>query len=583
MEDFPRRTFLAAAGAAAAASQAPAGVDRQGEVRGLLTGAQALVDALLAERCRVVFGIPGAQENELWDAFKQRGLPYLLSTHELAAACMADGAARPGGVPIVCIAGDIASGPQARPFQVHALPNAEILKPVCKHVFSVGCAEELPSVVRQAFQCARAGEPGPVGVVVPFNFLTERRAYRVPPAPAPALAWDDAAAATALAFLGDRSRRIGIHAGFGCMDHSAALVALAEALQAPVSTSVSGKGAMPEGHPLSVGWGYGPQGNEVAERVFRHEVDLLLAIGVKYGEVSTGFHSQPAKPAIQVDACAGNLGRILEGACRVHADAGLFLGAALARRGDLQRPDRPELRAKIARLKCTVRAAHEAFPVGPCVDPLRFFLRLREALPDCAALFVDVTAAEHWAAEAFEARGPRTYFNPTNNQSMGWALPAALGAAAACPGRPTVAVMGDGCFFMSAWEFATAARTGLPVKAFVLDDGAYHFMQALQMPAFKRTTATVLPRLDFRALAQGLGVAYRELAGDAELPGGLAEAIACPGPLLVRVATRYGTRPMRWLEAVRSRFVKELSAPQKLRFASRLGVRALANNVAKSD
>ena len=611
MDDLPRRTFLAAGAAATlAAPPAPAGVDRAGDVHGLLTGAQAVVDALLAEGCRMVFGIPGAQENELWDAFKQRGLPYLLSTHELAAACMADGYARATGqvgvlsvvpgpgicnaltglgealldsVPIVCLAGDVANGRRHRPFQVHALPNVELLKPVCKQVFAVEHAEELACVVRQAFQCARAGEPGPVGVVIPFNLLTEKRAFRVPPAPAPCSPWDDAAVTQALALLSQRSCRIGIHAGFGCMDHSPALAAVAELLQAPVSTSVSGKGAIPECHPLSVGWGYGPQGNEVAERIFRREVDLVLALGVKYAEVSTGFYAQPELPAIQVDACAENLGAVLKNAVRVHADAGLFLGALLARRSELQRPDRPELRTTIAKLKCDVRTAQERHPVGGCVDPLRFFLRLREALPDDAAVFVDVTAAEHWAAEVFEARRPRTYFNPTDNQAMGWALPAALGAAAACPGRCTVAVLGDGCFFMAAWEFATAARAGLPVKAFVLDDGAYHFMQALQIPAYKRTTATVLPRLDFAALAQGLGVGYREIASGAALGGGIAEALACPGPTLIRVATRYGDRPIRWLETVRHRFVKELSAPQKLRFAHRLGVRAFADNAARSD
>ena len=155
MDNLTRRTFVAAAGAAAAAAEA--GVAPDGAVRGHLTGAQALADALVAERCRAVFGIPGAQENELWDAFKQRGVPYLLATHELAAACMADGSARATGevgtlcvvpgpglcnalcglgealldsVPIVCIAGDVSNSPKARPFQVHSLPNAELLKPV---------------------------------------------------------------------------------------------------------------------------------------------------------------------------------------------------------------------------------------------------------------------------------------------------------------------------------------------------------------------------------------------------------------------------------------------------------------------
>src|SRR5690606_4268480 len=101
---------------------------------------------------------------------------------------------------------------------------------------------------------------------------------------------------------------------------------------------------------------------------------------------------------------------------------------------------------------------------------------------------------------------PRTYFNPTDNQSMGWSIPAALGAQQVHRDRTVVAVVGDGCFLMSAMEISTAARAHLPVKFFVLDDQAYHYMQTLQKAAYHQTTATVLARLDYAALATGFGV-----------------------------------------------------------------------------
>src|SRR5204862_2290174 len=137
-----------------------------------------------------VFGIPGAQENELWDEMKACGLPYLLVTHEASAACMADGAARATGrpgvlcvvpgpgitnaltglgealldsVPVVCIAGDVARGAKYRPFQVHDLPAARLLEPVTKGVIEVRHVAEVPGAVRRAFALARAGAPGPVG------------------------------------------------------------------------------------------------------------------------------------------------------------------------------------------------------------------------------------------------------------------------------------------------------------------------------------------------------------------------------------------------------------------------------------
>src|SRR5207302_1055055 len=130
-----------------------------------------------------------------------------------------------------------------------------------------------------------------------------------------------------------------------------ALVQLAEVMQAPVATSVSGKGAMPENHPLAVGWGYGPQGTTAAEEAFK-EVDLVLAIGVRYSEVSTGFYSIPKRPhLIQVDANPHNLGRVVKPDVCVCADAGAFLARALEHSGDLHRPCDSRLMAKIKTAK----------------------------------------------------------------------------------------------------------------------------------------------------------------------------------------------------------------------------------------
>ena len=157
---------------------------------------------------------------------------------------------------------------------------------------------------------------------------------------------------------------------------------------------------------------------------------------------------------------------------------------------------------------------------------------------------------------------------------MGWSIPAALGAQRVHGGRQVVTATGDGCFLMSAMEVSTAARECLPVKFFVLDDQAYHYMQALQIQAYRRTTATILSRLDYAALAKGFGVEYQEIHDDRELEGGIRAALQHPGPVLTRVVTDYGQRPLRWLAAAKARYTKELSAEQKVRFLARLGSRA---------
>ena len=113
---------------------------------------------------------------------------------------------------------------------------------------------------------------------------------------------------------------------------------------------------------------------------------------------------------------------------------------------------------------------------------------------------------------------------------MGWAIPAAIGAQRVRPDRRVVCVTGDGCFLMSAIEMSTAARAGLPVKFFVFDDGAYHYMQMLQEPVYRRTTATEIARIDYAAFAQSVGLTFNQIASNADVLPGLQRALATPGP-----------------------------------------------------
>ena len=206
---------------------------------------------------------------------------------------------------------------------------------------------------------------------------------------------------------------------------------------------------------------------------------------------------------------------------------------------------------------------------------MHLILAMNEAKRDDSLVFVDVTVSEHWAAEAFTVRQPRTYFNPTDNQGMGWSIPAAIGAQQVHRDRQVFTLTGDGCFLMAGQEISTAARECLPVKFFVLDDHAYHYMQLLQSAAYDRTTATHLAKLDFEALARGYGVGYREIGPGDDLCAEVSDILAQPTPILVRVITEYTSRPVRWLAATKSRYTTELSVGQKARFAARLGVRSL--------
>ncbi|WP_165074202.1 thiamine pyrophosphate-binding protein [Paludisphaera rhizosphaerae] len=603
-------TAAVAAGAAAAvAAQEPvaAGPVELGRyahrdgVRGRMTGAQAAAAAIRCECTPCVFGIPGAQNNEFWDALKAYEVPYMLVAHEFSASVMADASSRATGrtgvfsvvpgpgltncltglgealydsVPLVAVITDIDRSAGAPIGQVHGLANEALLRPVVKATFVVRHQAEIPGTLFHAFRLARSGEPGPVGVVIPYPFFTEVWDYDQPPPPPMPVPFDEGAYQQVVCHLRDRSKRIGIYAGAGCIEAAPSLAAVAEMLQAPVATSVSGKGVIPDGHPLAVGWGYGKQGTRAAEKAFK-DVDLVLAVGVRYSEVSTANYAVPEIPVVHVDINPDNLGKNVTTSHCLVSDSRVFLDRLLGEAGTLRRPPDPALWGRIQNLRNVDRCLARTQQINEAVDPMYFLSQLRCSLGPEELIFVDVTASTHWASETVEVQGVRRYFTPSDNQSMGWAIPAAIGAQRVRPDRQVVCVTGDGCFLMSAMEMSSAARLGLPVKFFVLDDGAYHYMQMLQEPVYRRTTATEIARIDYAAFAAAVGVGYNQIACNADVPAGLQRTFGLAGPILTHVIVSYEGRELRWLNALRRKYIGDMTNRERIRLAARVGVRAV--------
>lgn len=574
---------------------------RQG-VHGRMTGAQAAAAAIRCEAAPCVFGIPGAQNNEFWDALKAYQVPYMLVAHEASASVMADASARctggvgvfsvvpgPGltncltglgealydSVPLVALVTDIDRSPGAPIGQVHGLPNDALLRPVVKDLYTVRHQAEIPGAILQAFAAARSGEPGPIGVLIPYPLFMEVWDYDQGVPPPPPVPFDEAAYGRAVRHLADRRKRVGIYAGLGCAEASPSLTAVAEMLQAPVATSVSGKGTIADSHPLAVGWGYGKQGTRAAEKAFK-DVDLVLAVGVRYSEVSTANYAIPKTEVIHVDVNPANLGRNVKAIHTVNADSRVFLDRLLGEAAAVRRPADPALWKRIHGLRQVDHREAREVKIQNAVDPMFFLSQLRCVLGPEELIFVDVTASTHWASEAIDVQAPRRYFTPSDNQSMGWAIPAAIGAQRVRPDRQVVCVTGDGCFLMSAMEMSSAARVGLPVKFFVFDDGAYHYMQMLQEPVYRRTTATEIARIDYAAFAQGVGVGYNQIASNADVVGGIQRTLGMPGPILTHVIVAYEGREIRWLSALRSQYLDGLTTAQKARLAARVGVRTVS-------
>jgi acetolactate synthase-1/2/3 large subunit len=549
-------------------------------------GSELVVRALLDEGVEKTFGIPGTHNIELYDAIERApGLEAVLVTSEVAAAFMADGYARTSGrpgvlnlvpgagvthamsgiaeawmdnVPLVVFACGIRNDTGAA-FQLHAVDQIEMLRPVTKAALRVRSADEIYPAVRRAFAAAREGCPGPAAVEVAANLmmLTQHVSEpswdpvpEAPPQPAPALL-DEAAKRLAAA------ARPAIYAGAGASGASDLLVELAERLAAPVTTTISGKGVFPESHPLWLWNGFGRMAPGFVQDVM-DDCDCLLAIGCRFSEVATGSYGlSPPDNLIHVDADPEVFHRNYPAAVAVGADARVFT-ASLIERLTLERPRR-EIEAAIARGHAEVQAEWRKHSSEDRVTPWRMFDALqRHARPD-AVYATDSGNGTFLAMEHLRLEAPGRFIGPVDFSCMGYSTPAAIGAAFASPGRDVVALAGDGALLMTGLELLTAASYGAAPVVVVLRDGKLGQIAQFQKLPMNRETCSVLPDYDCRALAQAVGSAFYRVVADHELDGVLESAFdsARRGlPAMVEVAIDYSRKTYFTKGVVKTNFLR---------------------------
>jgi acetolactate synthase-1/2/3 large subunit len=397
---------------------------------------------------------------------------------------------------------------------------------VVKSVHPVRTASQIPSAVAAAWESALTAPHGPVWVEIPQDVLTA-------PARLPVVTAVDATPRdlvprpelTAVAAdLLTRAERPVIVAGGGVVraDASGKLRALAERLSAPVVTTFGGKGAFPWEHPLSLrSW---LEDRHTTE--FLEDADVLLVVGSGLGELSSNYHTfRPRGRVVQIEADLGKL-ESNHPALGIHADARLALSALLETVGERHDPTAEE---RVRALLAKVRARIDAQGLDLEQDVLA---AVRRALPDASPSFWDMTILAYWAWSAFDARRPGAMHSAQGAGGLGYAYPAALGAAVADRGRPVLAVSGDGGALYSIAELATARQHDLPVTWLIVDDGGYGVLREYMTDAFGAATGTELTRPDFTALAESFGVPAVRTTPEA-LERDLAAALAAPGPSVV--------------------------------------------------
>jgi acetolactate synthase-1/2/3 large subunit len=559
------------------------------------TGSDEICEALLRAGIECAFGLPGTQNVALYEALRTSRLRAVVATHELSAAMMANGYYRASGraaalvtIPgpgftwaltgiaeasldsaaLLHLVGAPATEPGAR-HQLQAIDQAAIARPLVRAVHRIERADEIDEVIAAARDDALGGEPGPVLVHVARSVLGERAGIVTLPAarPAPRTA-PKAAEVEAVAKALRGARRSVILAGQGSAGAAAALLRLAETLSAAVITTTSGRGAIAEDHPLSLGLEL-DSGSTDALNALVGAADLVLAIGCKFSHNgSRGFALRIApEKLIHVDASADVPGANYPAGIAIHADAGAFLDALVVATGAIAQPGFDA--AELARLRERAKAPGSA--VEPRVHGVasgtaaEFFAILRRVLPRESILVTDSGLHQALARRHFRVLAPRGLITPTNLQSMGFGIGAAIGACIAAPDRPVVAVVGDGGLAMSGLELLTAVRERLRLVVIAFVDGAYGLIRMQQLSTSGHAFATEFEPPDVAALAATIGANYLRLEGDAERV--LGEALAFDGVTLLEVDV--GDSPaVRWMRA--KTLAKRAAGPRARRWLQRL-------------
>jgi acetolactate synthase-1/2/3 large subunit len=529
-----------------------------------MTGAHVVWEAILREGVDTVFGYPGGNVLDLYDALQDfPGIRHVISRHEQGACHMADGYARAGGrtgvvlatsgpgatnlvtglatammdsVPLVAVTGQVGTavlGSDA--FQ--EVDFMGVTLPITKHNYLVLRAEDIAPAIREAFAIARHGRPGPVVVDITRDAqkarttpdwdrpLPGRHLRHVSPGPTPE------AIAKSLEMLRWARRPI-ILAGHGVILAGAnqALRTFAERAAAPIATTLLGIGCVPSGHPLNLGM-MGLHGEAWVNQAIQGS-DLVLALGMRFDDRATGavaaFAPRAKKIHVETDAC--ELNKIIRVDLPIHAD----LRQVLAELLDGLEPQRhdpwlDELRALRGEAKAGAILDASGVLSGPQV-----IHDLAQATGGDALVVSDVGQHQMWAAQYYGHRGDNGQITSGGLGTMGFALPAAIGAKLASPGREVWVVSGDGGFQMNMQELMTLVQEGIKVNIAIVNNGYLGMVRQLQeVYCDRRYAAVAMANPDFVKLADAFGVPGLRVGERAQVIPAIRQAQAAPGPFLI--------------------------------------------------
>ncbi len=529
----------------------------------IITGAEIVVETLIEQGADTVFGYPGGQVIDLYDALYTRSdrIHHVLTAHEQGASHAADGYARTSGkvgvviatsgpgatnlvtgiatayldsVPMVAITGNVPNSLIGRD-SFQEVDITGITLPITKHNFFVTSVDQLADTIREAFMIAKSGRPGPVLVDVPKD--VQKAAFEYTPAqPAEKLpqrkAKDEKLQMAAEMIAAAEKPYIYYGGGAITADVSEEIIALAEAIDAPIGCTMMGLSAVPTDHPRYLGM-EGMHGH-YASSVGQDEADLIITIGARFSDRATGNVAKYARKAkiIHIDADGAELNKNVSVALGIECDIKDALDRLIFM---VEAKKHPEWMARIAELKEIEAQQLREITPEDVLTPYALIQEVSKHTDPDTPIATDVGQHQMWTAQFYPFAKPRTFASSGGLGTMGYGLGAAIGAAFAT-GKRSVLFTGDGSFGMNLNELATLSMHNVPVVIILMNNGVLGMVRQWQNLFFdKHYSNTTLTgrKTDFVKLAEAFGIAGYRISEKSELESVMAKAFAENGPVLV--------------------------------------------------
>lgn len=536
------------------------GASQQTQAKTRMTGAELIIRMLEQHGITSVSGIPGGAALPLYDALGNSRIRHILARHEQGAGFIAQGIARTTGkaavcisssgpgatnlmtaiadakldsVPLVCITAQVSS-PMIGTDAFQEVDTYGMSIPITKHNYLVRNVQDLPGIIADAFRIAESGRPGPVWVDVPKDVQAAIiEIDELPPImPKDLLPLFDAEKVTEAAAMINQAKRPILYIGGGIVaSQSQQLVqSFAERAGLPTTMTLMGLGTIPQQHPLYLGM-LGMHGARYTNMILQ-ESDLLIVVGARFDDRAIGKAEQfcPDAKIIHVDIDRAEISKIKQPDIAINADAGQVLTMLLPQ---IEVNTRQAWNDHITQIK-------QEFPLEQMnkSDPLSHFgliAAVADAVDNDAIITTDVGQHQMWVAQAYPLCRPRQWLTSGGLGTMGFGLPAAIGAALAEPSRKIVCFTGDGSIMMNIQEMATAAEHNLDIKIILMNNQALGMVHQQQTLMFnEHIVASAYPyQTDFVTIAKGFGLHTCDLNKESDPHAALQAAIDRPGPCLI--------------------------------------------------